>query len=177
MTDLLLNNYQLRRGSGKDKALLVKFMQLTYQELFLEQQDFSHLAVTVERYFSQETPLWLVEFLGNEKQETPSISNEQGGLIRKVSAVRGIACLWLGNAVDQVQGDRFSHIFLLYVSPAHRLQGIGSALMRHAEDWAKSRGDRQIGLQVFEINTPAVNLYRQLGYQTQSLWMVKPLSK
>ena len=177
MTDLLLNNYQQRRGSGKDKALLVKFMQLTYQELFLEQQDFSHLAVTVERYFSQETPLWLVEFLGSEQQETPSISNEQGGLIRKVSAVPTIACLWLGNAVDQVQGDRFSHIFLLYVNPNHRRRGIGSALMRHAENWAKSKGDRQIGLQVFEINAPAVNLYHKLGYQTQSLWMVKPLNK
>ncbi len=80
MADLLLNNYQLRQGSGKDKALLVKFMQLTYQELFLDQQDFSHLAVTVERYFSQETPLWLVEFLGNEKQETPSMANDQGGV-------------------------------------------------------------------------------------------------
>jgi ribosomal protein S18 acetylase RimI-like enzyme len=47
--------------------------------------------------------------------------------------------------------------------------------MRYVENWAITRGDRQIGLQVFQSNTAAINLYHQLGYQTQSLWMVKPL--
>jgi ribosomal protein S18 acetylase RimI-like enzyme len=86
-----------------------------------------------------------------------------------------VACLWLGNAIDQVQGDRHAHIFLLYVMPEYRRQGIGSALMRHAEDWARARGDRQLGLQVFYNNQAALSLYHKLGYQTQSLWMVKPL--
>lgn len=47
--------------------------------------------------------------------------------------------------------------------------------MRYLENWARARGDRQIGLQVFQSNKNALNLYNQLGYQTQSLWMVKPL--
>jgi ribosomal protein S18 acetylase RimI-like enzyme len=47
--------------------------------------------------------------------------------------------------------------------------------MAYIEDWATQKGDRQIGLQVFESNTPALNLYHQLGYQEQSLWMVKSL--
>jgi ribosomal protein S18 acetylase RimI-like enzyme len=81
----------------------------------------------------------------------------------------------MGNAIDQLQGDRHAHIFLLYVMPEHRRRGVGSALMRHAEDWARARGDRQIGLQVFQSNRPALNLYHRLGYQTQSLWMVKSL--
>jgi ribosomal protein S18 acetylase RimI-like enzyme len=83
--------------------------------------------------------------------------------------------LWLGNAIDQVIGDRYAYIFLLYVVPHCRQQGIGKALMRQAEDWAMARGDRQLGLQVFPHNQPALNLYSRLGYQTQSLWMVKPL--
>ena len=87
-----------------------------------------------------------------------------------------MGCIWLGNAIDQVRGDRHAHIFLLYVMPEHRRRGIGSELMRHAEDWARARGDRQIGLQVFQSNQPALALYHQLGYQTQSLWMVKSLS-
>jgi ribosomal protein S18 acetylase RimI-like enzyme len=86
-----------------------------------------------------------------------------------------VACLWLGNTVDQVKGDRHAHIFLLYVMPEHRRKGIGSALMRHAQDWARERGDRQIGLQVFQSNQPALSLYHQLGYETQSFWMLKPL--
>jgi ribosomal protein S18 acetylase RimI-like enzyme len=81
----------------------------------------------------------------------------------------------VGNAVDQVQGDRHPHIFLIYVIPEHRRRGIGTALMRYVEHWAIAKGDRQIGLQVFQSNQSAINLYNQLGYQTKSFWMVKSL--
>nr|WP_235355118.1 GNAT family N-acetyltransferase [Aliterella atlantica] len=151
----LISGYIVIAGSGLDRALLVKFMQKTYQELFTE-QDFSHLSRTVEQYFSRETPLWWVH-IENANMRSP------------------VACLWVGNAIDQVTGDRHAHIFLLYVAPEHRRKGIAKALMQYLEKWAIARGDRQIGLQVFQTNSNALNLYKQLGYQTQSLWMVKPL--
>ena len=145
--------YRLRRGSSLDRALLVQFMQRTYAELF-PAQAWTHLAQTVDRYLASDTPLWWV--IAPETQT--------------------IAALWLGNAIDQGQGDRHAHIFLLYVAPLHRRQGIGAALMQQAEDWAKQRGDRQIGLQVFQANQPALHLYRKLGYEVQSLWMVKAIA-
>lgn len=159
MSEQVLPGYYLRVGSGLDRALLVKFMQRTYQDLAPE-QDFSHLARTVEQYFSQETPLWWVD-LGEQAELLPPT----------------VACLWVGNAVDQLHGDRHAHIFLLYVMPQHRRRGIGTALMRYVENWAVARGDRQIGLQVFQSNQSAINLYNQLGYQNQFLWMVKSLSE
>lgn len=153
----LIPGYVISTGSGLDRAMLVKFMQKTYQELFAE-QDFSHLARTVEQYLSSETPLWWVYLENSNIGRSP------------------VACLWVGNAIDQVRGDRYAHIFLLYVTPEHRRKGIATALLKHLENWAAARGDRQIGLQVFHSNSNALNLYEQLGYQTQSLWMVKPLS-
>ncbi len=177
MPCLLLPGYQLREGSSLNRASLVKFMQLTYQELFPEQKDFSHLAETVEQYFSKKTPLWWVERKeegGIKKEETDS-SIPSSSVHHPSIHPSQVACLWLGNAVDQVTGDRHAHIFLLYVLPEHRRRGIGKALVNHAEDWARARGDRQMGLQVFQTNQPALNLYRCLGYQTQSLWMLKPL--
>lgn len=159
MSEQLLPGYTIHAGSSLERALLVKFMQLTYQELFPE-QDFSHLARTVEQFFSQETPLWWVDFVGE-------------GARGASSSPAPIGCLWVGNAIDQVRSDRHAHIFLLYVKPEHRRQGIGTALMHRVENWAAARGDRSIGLQVFSSNTAALNLYQQLGYQTQSLWMVK----
>lgn len=135
-------------------------MQRTYREL-LPDENFGHLAQTVEQYFSGQTPLWWVE------PEDSSQSN--------CHPVRRVACLWLGNAVDQIRGDRHTHIFLLYVDPDHRRRGIGSALMQWAETWAKERGDRQIGLQVFQSNQTALTFYQNLGYQAQAFWMVKPL--
>ena len=155
---MLPEGYQLRVGSGKDRALLLQFMSWNYQELFPHQQDFSHLADTLEKYFSLDMPPWWIESaVEGQKRATP------------------VACLWMGNSIDQVRGDRYAHIFLLYVTPQHRRRGIGTALMNRAQDWAKARGDRQISIQVFQGNQSAINLYRRLGYQTWSLLMVKPL--
>jgi ribosomal protein S18 acetylase RimI-like enzyme len=161
----LIPGYTLRPGSGLDRALLVKFMQRTYQELYPD-HTFPHLAQTVDQYLSTDTPIWWVD---------PQPAPTSAPATRQPPSP--IACLWLGNAVDQIQGDRHAHIFLLYVSPAHRHRGIGSALMQQAEAWATARGDRQIGLQVFHHNQPALQLYEKLGYQPQSYWMVKPLKQ
>ncbi|MGK7922015.1 MAG: GNAT family N-acetyltransferase [Trichodesmium sp.] len=157
MARKLIPGYQLRQGSTLNRAMLVKFMSRTYRELFPE-QDFSHLAQTVDRYLSSQTPLWWVETMAK-----PTTSP--------------VACLWVGSAIDQVEGDRVTHIFLLYVSPQHRRLGIGSALVTHAENWAKARGDRQIGLQVFISNQPALNLYQKLGFESESVLMVKSLEE
>ncbi|MBW4578615.1 MAG: GNAT family N-acetyltransferase [Tildeniella nuda ZEHNDER 1965/U140] len=161
------DGYQLRVGSGLDRALLVKFMQRTYQEME-GAGEYAHLAQTVEHYLSSETPLWWVSLSTDDR--SGSLPNVP---LRRLP--QPIACLWLGSAIDQLHGDRHAHIFLLYVLPEHRRKGIGKALMLHAEAWAKARGDRQIGLQVFQSNQAALSLYDRLGFRTQSLWMVKSL--
>jgi ribosomal protein S18 acetylase RimI-like enzyme len=143
-------------------------MQRTYSEI-QGGGNFQHLAQTVAGYFSEETPLWwVIAEDSTEVRLTPIPALPT----RRPSP---IACLWLGVAIDQLQGDRHTHVFLLYVDPNHRQRGIGSALMQHAEIWARAQGDRQIGLQVFQSNQVAFKLYQSLGYQPQSLWMVKPL--
>lgn len=144
-----------------DRASLVHFIILTYRELFPKQEDFAHLAQTVEHYFSPETSLYWVIPVNRHPLLNPESEK--------------IACLWIGNAIDQISGDRYTYIFLLYVHPEHRQRGIGSALMHYAHTLAQERGDRQIGIHVFNHNLPALNLYKRLGYETQSLLMVKKL--
>jgi len=162
--------YTLRQGSGLDRALLVKFMQRTYQEL-APGNSFEHLAQTVEQYFSSDTPVWWVYCQSHKESETSvSVASEQ-----VASIPQPIGCLWLGSAVDQVRGDRHAHIFLLYVALNYRRQGLGAALVDQAEAWAIRRGDRQVGLHVFQSNQPAISFYSKMGYEPQSLWMVKPL--
>jgi ribosomal protein S18 acetylase RimI-like enzyme len=200
VSEQLLPGYIIRRGSLLERSLLLKFMQRTYQDLF-PNEDFSHLEQTVKQYFSSDTPLWWVEEEGEQGDKgtrgqgdkennytqfpIPNTSASLRDAARSLLPRRGtlstssqfpIACLWVGNAIDQVHGNRHAHIFILYVVPEHRRRGIGTALMQYVENWAIQRGDRQIGLQVFQSNKPALNLYNQLGYQTQSLWMVKFLS-
>ncbi|MGF1672411.1 MAG: GNAT family N-acetyltransferase, partial [Rivularia sp. (in: cyanobacteria)] len=103
MVEKLLPDYTVRSGSTLDLALLVKFMQRTYQDIF-PQQDFTHLSQTVEQYLSPDTPLWWVEYSAPLKPVS-------------IFPSRPIACLWMGNAIDQITGLRHAHIFLLYVIP------------------------------------------------------------
>lgn len=146
--------YGVRRGSPRDRGLLVQFLSQTHQEI-AGTQGSHHLAATVDRHLSDQTPLWWVD------TQPPAASP--------------IACLWLGNAIDQHHGDRHSYVLMLYVAPEHRRRGIATALLTTAQAWAKARGDRQIALQVLADNPGAIALYRQLGYQTHTLWLTKPL--
>lgn len=178
MSGVLIPGYGLRSGSGLDRAILVKFMHRTYRELYPD-GELGHLAQTVEQYFSKQTPLWLVECQNNMGEEEANLSALPSSQPKPKSQVQNlklaVGCLWLGNAIDQCSGERYSHIFLLYVSREHRRLGIGKSLVNHAENWAKKRGDRQIGLQVFMSNQPALNLYQKLGYKSHSLSMIKSL--
>ncbi len=164
-------------------------MHLTYQELFPQQQNFSHLAKTVERYLAAATPLWWVETVSKSCESTalhgayklrPQVAQTappaESSRAQRTQIATTVATLWMGTAIDQVSGERYAHIFLIFVHPEHRRRGIGQRLMQIAENWAKARGDRQIGLQVFISNQLALNLYQRLGYNCQSLSMIKSLS-
>jgi ribosomal protein S18 acetylase RimI-like enzyme len=170
--------YGLRSGSGLDRAKLIEFMHRTYRELYPD-RELGHLAQTVEQYFSNQTPLWWVECLKNDPDREEILPASPPAYLYPQSAAQNlksvVGCLWLGNAIDQTTGERHAHIFLLYVAPEHRRLGIGASLVIHAENWARTRGDRQIGLQVFLSNQPALNLYQKLGYQSHSIWMLKSL--
>ncbi|MGP1372631.1 MAG: GNAT family N-acetyltransferase [Almyronema sp.] len=152
--------YELYTGSGRDRALLVQFLQRSYQELE-NAQAFAHLSQTVEQHFSADTPLWWVKLTS----PSPPASEQSP-----------VGCLWLGNAIEQISGDRHAYILLLYVDPQHRRRGLGTALMQQAIAWATDRGDRQIDLQVFCQNQAGLKLYEKLGFSPQSIWMSKQLS-
>lgn len=158
--------YVLASGFPGDGPLLTQLMQRTYGELF-PGTDPQHLQNTVQHYWATATPLWWVY-----RGET--LDSQPRGLVPR-SPPDPVGVLWMGRAVDQVQGDRHSHIFLLYVDPQHRRQGLGTALLHQAEAWAKKNHDRQITLQVFCDNHSALALYRRQGYSPQAITLVKPL--
>lgn len=154
MDNSLVPGFKVRLGTKAEQYLLLQFMQRTYKELY-PSHNYQHLRAVIDQYWSANTPYWLV---------TPK---EGSQLV--------VACLWLGTAVDQVTGDAYTHIFILYVDPEYRKQGLGTALLQMAEDWAGQRGDQQIGLQVFTNAYPALSLYGKLGYQSKALLLVKEI--
>ncbi|MFN5516143.1 MAG: GNAT family N-acetyltransferase [Cyanobacteriota bacterium] len=152
--------YRLLAGSHLDKPHLLRFLQATYQELFPQRRSWGHLRETVESYYSSSSPLWWLD----SQQLSP-----------RTSAQTPLGGLWMGNAIDQLSGRRYYHVFMLYVLPEYRRRGLGSQLLTLAQKIAHDRGDPQLGLQVFPHNQAALALYQKFGFQSQALVMVKPL--
>jgi ribosomal protein S18 acetylase RimI-like enzyme len=145
-------NYQLRRGHQRDRLLLLQFLEQAYQEQY-PTHPFTHLKITLDQYWSDQTPVW---FMDNQ-------------------AALSVGCLWAGDGYDQITGDRYTHIFLVYVAPEHRCQGLGRRLLNHAEQWAYQRGNRALGLQVFIENHIAQSLYHSMGYHPRSTFLLKSI--
>ena len=53
----------------------------------------------------------------------------------------------------------------LMVSALHRRRGIGTALLREAEEWARAVGVRKLELHVFPHNDAAIQLYESRGFR------------
>lgn len=154
-----LTNYRIEAGSSLDRARLVKFMHRTYQELGTTEAS-EHLTETVDRHFSERSQLWWLVPVQPLPIGLPGTQR-----------VEPVGCLWQGEAVDQRSGLKQAYVFLLYVAPEHRHQGLGTALMQQAQTWAQQQGYAQIGLQVFESNEAALRLYDKLGYVSQARWL------
>lgn len=146
--------YQLTHHLPFGRSVLRRFLEATYGELFPDQTDFTHLTLALDQYWGTHSRLlWLL----NDPEEIPC------------------GCLWVGQGTDLGSGSPYAHIFLLYVVPDHRRQGLGKFLMAQAEQWARQKGFDRLGLQVFTHNHGARQLYQQLGYETYAQVLVKHL--
>ena len=61
--------------------------------------------------------------------------------------------------------DRYCYVTSVYVRPAHRRQGVLSALMKVAEDWALGRGLTEMRLHNSTLNAMARSTWDQLGFE------------
>ena len=58
------------------------------------------------------------------------------------------------------------HISMVFVHPAAQGTGIGSSLVRHVLDAARSLGYKQVGVWTYRDNAPARRLYESVGMAT-----------
>jgi ribosomal protein S18 acetylase RimI-like enzyme len=85
----------------------------------------------------------------------------------------GKAIGWLVYALRA--GGTKAWLYDVELDEAARGKGYGREAMRLFEEHARSRGVREIGLNVFAGNETARALYRRIGYRDASVWMIKPL--
>lgn len=64
----------------------------------------------------------------------------------------------------------------LYVEPAHRGQGIGTALLKELARIAVARGCGRLEWWCLDWNTPSIEFYRSLGAEAMDDWTVYRIS-
>lgn len=76
---------------------------------------------------------------------------------------------------EGIGGVERCHVADLAVTSSARRMGVGTALMRAAESWARERGMSVLSLDVWSSNEAALCFYRHLGYDPESLCLIKRL--
>lgn len=84
------------------------------------------------------------------------VAEEGSALVGYVTIVTG-----------KFQKVRATAYVVVGVRSSHRGQGIGTALLTRAEEFARERDMHRIELEVFATNEGAIRLYEKLGYEIE----------
>ncbi|MET1077071.1 MAG: GNAT family acetyltransferase [Pseudomonas sp.] len=110
------------------------------------------------------TALWGSAFGEQTGHNTPSLSIDkkramEDGLFFVALAGTGV----IGTVLAGYDGHR-GWLYSVAVHPAHRNQGVGGALIRHAEAALSTKGCMKINLQILATNESVTAFYAALGY-------------
>lgn len=83
--------------------------------------------------------------------------------------------IYLVTTTDFFTQENHGHVSDLVVAREGEGRGVGRALLRAGEDWARGLGYRLLSLNVFDDNERAKRIYEQIGYETDTIRMVKTL--
>ena len=72
-------------------------------------------------------------------------------------------------SIEVYRAEEYLYLDDLSVTRQHRSKGIGSELIKRAEEYAESIGMARIVFHVEESNRDAYRLYRKLGYREDAL--------
>ena len=76
---------------------------------------------------------------------------------------------------EGLAADVFAYLSYAFIRPQYRAQGIGTRLLKQAEDWCRDRGARRIELDVFIENALGVRFWSHAGFRPHSTTMRKQL--
>lgn len=136
----------------------------------------------VERFADFELPKWRkrnVVTEGLRRKLLELLEDQPAGNFMFVaeddSSGERVGFLHLQTVTDSFTGHQNCHISDLAVARGRDGQGVGQALLRYAERFAKDHRCERMQLHVFPGNERARRVYEQAGYGVEVLRMVKPL--
>jgi diamine N-acetyltransferase len=92
--------------------------------------------------------------------------------------VVGCICVWRGERLDTHLSNQSEIAFVptFFVDAAYRRMGIGTQLMKFAEEWASLHGLWGLKISHIAKNTTARNFYAEIGYDEYIVERFKRLS-
>ena len=92
------------------------------------------------------------------------------GVARGDGGAKG--AIWAECKMDGFLAVEMGVIAWIYVSPAARGQGVGTALVEDAKAWMRQRGLTVLQLRVVEANASAIAMYKRAGLQKVDVRMM-----
>jgi len=95
-----------------------------------------------------------------------------GGGMKDLWDIYGIGSLWRAVLISLLERDVENERFLMdgiFVSPTARGQGVGTALLHALYDLGKTRGYKEIRLDVIDSNPRARALYEREGFVSKDI--------
>ena len=170
-------DFQIRHAAQHDFATVIRFVHAMLSEMY----------ALSDRALSDHTEAWL-DF---ESRILQSLSCDESGVhaypcaadhLLEVAETIGGEVLSIGlieasilHPAPPFRPVQTLHIHALYVLPAYRRRGVGTALLRAALNWGQLRHCRRAQLSALPHN-PARRLYQALGFSIFGLEMRKDMT-
>ncbi|MBA3716892.1 MAG: GNAT family N-acetyltransferase [Actinobacteria bacterium] len=125
--------------------------------------------VTLARIVGTEPEGWLItrsswRSVADERRYLKALRRHVGAAVYVAETERGEIAGRLSVSRDPHPASRHVADLGIMVSPGHRRQGIGWALLEQAVRWARETDVSKLELHVFPHNEPAIALYEKFGY-------------
>lgn len=143
--------------------------------------DHAFVVAAAQRLASFGPPAWRTpeEIVSREAQTLRAFfeAPAPGSALLMAASDQGhrLGFVYLERLQDYFTLAEHGHVGMLVVTEEAAGRGVGSALMRAAETWAREQGYRRLTLTVFEANHGARAVYEHLGYAAETLRYVKIL--
>lgn len=110
-----------------------------------------------------------------EEMALESVENNKSNIFIAEKDGQYLGYIELKDWVDYFTRERQGYVASLAVTRDAEGTGVGTLLLKKAEDWAKQKGYKELVLQVFTANQRAIKLYESLGYEPDISVMVKQI--
>ena len=143
-----MNNIHIRKATVEDLPFLLKFEQ----GIISAERPFDETLVSDKFHYYD-----LGERLNDADAEVV-VAEVNGHIVGGGSAI-------IKEGKPYNTFNRYSFLGFMYVEPAYRGQGVNKLIIEKLMEWSYEKGLKEIRLQVYSDNLPAIRAYEKVGFK------------